>query len=185
MAVIEDAFATMAKNIVTQTGKDVASWVKLARRVGYTRHSEIVKWLKSSYGLSHAYANFLALRTIGSGHIVQSGSDLLTAQYRGTRATMKPIYDRIIAVVEKFGPDLEIAPRKENVSLRRHQQFALLQPTAKRLDVGLVLPRVRPAGRLESAERFNAMVTHRVRVCSVHEVDDELTRWLKEAYEAN
>ena len=54
------------------------------------------------------------------------------------------------------------------MSLRRSKQFGLIQPTtATRVDVGLVLKGVAPAGRLEASGSFNAMVTHRVRVANV------------------
>jgi len=137
------------------------------------------------HGLSHGHANFLALQAIRSGHMAQSGADLLAAQYSGPRKAMRPIYERLISAVKQFGADVEIAPRKEDVSLRRHRQFAVIHPTSKRVDVGLVLPRTPPAGRLESAANFNAMFTHRVRVSTLREVDAELTRWLRAAYDGN
>jgi hypothetical protein len=69
------------------------------------------------------------------------------------------------------------------VSLRRNKQWALVQPsTATRLDVGLVLKGKPITTRLEASGSFNAMVTHRVRLASVAEVDAELIGWMKEAY---
>jgi hypothetical protein len=38
--------------------------------------------------------------------------------------------------------------------------------------------------RLEAAGSFNAMLTHRVRVSTVPEVEKELIGWLKRAYDA-
>jgi hypothetical protein len=49
--------------------------------------------------------------------------------------------------------------------------------------VGLKLKGVTPSGRLEAAGSWNAMVTHRVRLATVGEVDKELVEWLKQAYE--
>ena len=43
---------------------------------------------------------------------------------------------------------------------------------------------VAPGGRLEASGSFNAMVSHRVRVSKLSEVDAELLGWLKKAYEA-
>jgi hypothetical protein len=60
----------------------------------------------------------------------------------------------------------------------------LIQPsTATRVDVGLILKGVKPAGRLEASGSFNAMFTHRVRVGGFTEVDAELVRWLRKAYD--
>jgi hypothetical protein len=71
------------------------------------------------------------------------------------------------------------------MSLRRSKQFALLQPSTKdRLDVALVLKGVEPAGRLEAAGSWNAMVSHRIRIGSAEEVDAEVLGWIKRAWEA-
>jgi hypothetical protein len=59
----------------------------------------------------------------------------------------------------------------------------MIRPAAERVDVGLVLKGVAPSERLESAAKFNALFTHRVRVNMLEEVDDELTSWLREAYD--
>ena len=85
----------------------------------------------------------------------------------------------------KFGNDIEIAPKKAYVSLRRNKQFALIQPSTKtRVDIGINLKGREPAGRLEASGSFNAMVSHRVRVAGVDEVDEELLGWLRAAYDA-
>jgi len=106
-------------------------------------------------------------------------------QYEGTKAGLRPIYDAIIKVVSGFGNDVEIAPKKAYVSLRRNKQFALVQPSTKtRVDVGINLKGQPPTARLEESGSFNAMVSHRVRVTKKGEVDAELESWLKKAYEA-
>jgi predicted transport protein len=90
-----------------------------------------------------------------------------------------------MAAVAKLGKDVEVAPKKAYVSLRRAKQFALIQPSTKtRVDVGIQLKDAAPSGRLEASGSFNSMVSHRVRVGAVGEVDKELVGWLKEAYEA-
>jgi hypothetical protein len=82
------------------------------------------------------------------------------------------------------GPDVEIAPKKANVSLRRRKQFALLQPTTRtRLDLGLILKASEPEGRLEASGSFNAMFTHRVKLAAPDDIDAEVLAWLKAAYE--
>jgi hypothetical protein len=111
--------------------------------------------------------------------------DLVAAQYAGPKAALKPIHDKLIAIVEGFGDGLELAPKKSYVSLRHKKQFGLIQPSTKtRVDLGLVLKGVEPAGRLEASGSFNAMVTHRVRLSSANEVDAAVAGWLKQAFEA-
>ncbi|HEX8831357.1 MAG TPA: DUF5655 domain-containing protein [Longimicrobium sp.] len=87
--------------------------------------------------------------------------------------------------VRGFVRVVEVAPKKAYVSLRRTKQFALVQPsTATRVDVGLNLKETRASGRLEHSGSFSEMVSHRVRVGSVEEVDAELVAWLRAAYDA-
>ncbi|WP_246263692.1 DUF5655 domain-containing protein [Parasphingopyxis algicola] len=88
------------------------------------------------------------------------------------------------AFVATLGADAELAPKKSYVSLRRSKQFGLVQPSTKtRLDLGLNLKGVEPVGRLELSGSFNAMVSHRMRLESVDDVDDEVRDWLRAAYE--
>ena len=73
-----------------------------------------------------------------------TGNALIDAQYSGNKTDLRPIYDEIIDSVNKFGEDVEIAPKKSYVSLRRSKQFAILQPSTKtRVDVGINLERER------------------------------------------
>src|SRR5580704_11241372 len=114
MASVQDAIATMARNIETQTGRAVADWVALARGSGLAKHGEILKWLKAEHGLGHGYANFLALRTLDAGTDTASADNPVDALFAGPKAPLRPLYDQLIATVEAFGPDVEIAPKKNN-----------------------------------------------------------------------
>ena len=184
MASVQDAIATMARSIEVQTGRSVTDWVSLARATGLAKHGKILKWLKAEHGLGHGYANFLALRTLEAGATSPKADDPVDDLFAGPKTAMRPLYDLLVAAVTAFGPDVEVAPKKNNVSLRRAKQFGLLQPsTATRLDVGLILKDTAPAGRLEASGSFNAMFTHRVRVGSAAEIDAELKGWLKRAYD--
>ena len=180
----EAAEATMVANLEQKTGKSLDAWVKIARASKRAKHGEIVSFLKSDHGLTHGYANLVAHRTLKSAAGDSEPGDLLAAQYSGKKAELRPVYDAIVSAVSKFG-DVEVAPKKAYVSLRRAKQFAIVQPsTATRLDVGINLKGTEPTKRLERSGSFNAMVSHRVRLESLKEVDKELLGWLKKAYEA-
>ena len=182
MAAADDALASMIANLKEKTGKSLDQWVAIARKTGLAKHGEIVKHLKSEHDMGHGYANLVAQKTL-AGDTPAGDDALLEAQYAGAKAGLRPMYNAIIAAVGKFGSDVEIAPKKTYVSLRRSKQFALVQPTtATRIDVGINLKGVEPGGRLEASGSFNSMVTHRVRVGSPAEVNAELIGWLKKAY---
>ena len=183
MSSADDAITSMIANLETKTGKSLAQWVALARKSGATKHGQIISHLKDEHGLGHGYANLVATEALG-GLSAPSEGDAVAAQYAGAKAALLPIYEALIAEIKQFGSDVEIAPKKANVSLRRKKQFALIQPsTATRVDVGINLKGVAPAGRLEQSGSFSAMVSHRVRLDKKGDVDRELIGWLKRAYE--
>lgn len=181
----EDAEATMIANLHEKTGRSLEQWTQLASKSGRAKHGELVAYLKSEHGLTHGYANLVAHRTFKSAAGDAAPDDLVATQYAGAKAGLKPIYDALVSAIGKFGGDVEFAPKKAYVSVRRAKQFAILQPsTATRLDVGINLKGVEPEGRLEASGSFNAMVSHRVRVESSSGVDKQLVGWLKRAYDA-
>jgi hypothetical protein len=181
----EESLAAMIANFAAKTGKSMDQWLAIAAKGGMAKHGEIVKYLKAEHGLTHGYANQVALRAVAAAHPEPAGGDPVAAQYAGAKAALRPIYDALLKVVRAFGGDVEVSPKKAYVSLRRNKQFAIIQPsTATRLDVGLNLKSVAAAGRLEPSGSFNAMVSHRVRLSAVNEVDKELTQWLRLAYES-
>jgi hypothetical protein len=181
----EEGMATLIKNLELKTGKNLEAWIAIARNAGLEKHGQIVAFLKKEHGLTHGYANQIAQQALRTKDSPASGSDeLIEAQYAGTKAAMRPIYDALVAAISKFGKDVEFSPKKAYVSLRRSKQFGLIQPsTATRVDVGMNLKGIPAQGRLEPSGSFNAMVSHRVKVGAVAEVNPELIRWLRQAYE--
>lgn len=173
----------MEKGILEKTGKSLAEWVAIVKKGNFTKHGEIVKFLKTEYGFTYGYANFVALKSLKIDAGSADPEELIAAQYRGKEA-LKPIYAGLLEKIHAFGQDIEIVPKKASVSLRRKKQFALIQPSTKtRIDLGLKLRGKEPAGRLESSGPFGAMCTHRVQLSELSEIDDELLGWLREAYE--
>lgn len=184
MASPEEQEAAMIARLPEQTGRSLEEWTKVVAASGLAKHGEIVKMLKGDHGVTHGYANLIAHKAQKSDAASSGGDlDLVAAQYAGTKAGMRPVYDAVLAAVRGFGNDVEVAPKKAYVSLRRSKQFALLQPAAARLDVGINLKGEPATERLEPSGSFNAMVSHRVRVAGPAEVDAELVGWLREAYE--
>jgi len=181
----EQMAQTMIDNLPEKTGKSLSQWLAVLSKVKLAKHGEIVRHLKTEHGVTHGFANLIAQKHLSAGQAVASGGDLVDAQYQGAKAELRPIYEAIVSAVKKFGTDIEIAPKKTYVSLRRNKQFALVQPSTKdRVDLGLNLKGVPAGPRLEAAGSFNAMVSHRVRLSKKADVDSELERWLKQAYDA-
>jgi hypothetical protein len=176
MAKPEQQLATMLANIPEKTGKTLAEWQKLIASAKLEKHGEIMKFLKGEHGVTHGFANLITSKALESGE----ETDLVAAQYAGGKASLRPLYDEIVAFANSLGKDVELAPKKASVSLRRAKQFALLTPATKtRIDLGLALKGEEPTGRLET---YNAMCSHRVRLENSDDFDKEVKDWMKLAY---
>jgi len=175
--------ASMIANLPAKTGRSLDQWVALVGKTGLAKHGEIVTHLKDDHGVGHGYANLIAQAARGNLAAGGGQDDLVAAQYAGGKATLRPIYDALVERITDLGNDVEIAPKKTYVSLRRSKQFGLIQPSTRtRVDVGINLKGTTAIGRLEASGSFNAMVSHRVRLGTPEDVDAELVGWLKEAY---
>jgi len=175
----------MIANLKETTGKTLEQWLKIAAATKLGKHKALIDHLKSEFGIGHGYANLIAQSALKSADAPTGGDELVDAQYAGGKASLRPIYDALIAAVKKFGDDVDPSPKKAYVSLRRNKQFGLIQPsTATRVDVGINLKGTEPTDRLELSGTFNTMVTHRVRLETPKDVDAQLIRWLKQAYDA-
>jgi len=182
----DDMVKTMIQNLEEKTGKSISDWIKIVKSSQHEKHGQIVKFLKADHGMTHGYANLVAHQSLNTGSMnASSDDDLVADQYSGEKSALKSIYDKCISEIRKFGEDVEIAPKKAYVSVRRKKQFAIIQPTTKtRIDLGINLKGTEPTIRLESSGSFNAMVSHRVRVTNEKDIDSELLNWLKKAYES-
>lgn len=171
-----EQLATMLANIPEKTGKPLDQWKTIVASQGFEKHGLIVKFLKSEHGVTHGFANLIAAQCLDTDAEV----DLLAAQYSGGKEHLRELYGAIVAFAETLGSDVELAPKKASVSLRRNKQFALIVPaTKKRIDLGLALKGEEAQGRLEN---YNAMCSHRIRLETVEDFDAEVQDWIKTAY---
>jgi Domain of unknown function (DUF5655)/Domain of unknown function (DUF4287) len=201
MASVEDGIAAQIRNIEARYGRPLSEWFGLIAASGLTKHTEVVAMLKADHGMAHGAAHRVSLlsrQAVAPDAVPAPGpataprpaaaspGEVADALYAGRKASLRPLHDELMAMVHAMGPDVSLAPKKGYISLRRpRKQFAMIQPSgAGRIDLGLILPGVPAAGRLEPSGSFNALFTHRVRVTSAGDLDDALAGWLAAAYAA-
>src|ERR1700722_19299197 len=125
----EEIKAAMIAGLPEKTGKSLDEWLRILRASKLSKHKEFMNLLKMEHGLTHGFANMIALQALHSdSHTASDTAALVDGQYAGAKAALRPIYDAILAAVKKFGKDVEISPKKAYVSLRRSKQFAIVQP---------------------------------------------------------
>ena len=93
MATPEEMAAKMIANLPEKTGKPLGDWLKVVAASGLDKHGKIVAMLKSEHGVGHGFANLIASEALKSDGPV----DLVSEQYSGAKADLKPIHDAIVA----------------------------------------------------------------------------------------
>lgn len=188
MADIEKAVATQLSNIEKRTGKSLSELTDLVRESGLSKHGELVAMLKSSLGMGHGDAN-LVVHVVRKSTGPDSAAEGLTADrvldelYRGAKAALRPIHEKLIAELERFG-DFEWAPKKSYVSYRRRKQFVMIgPPTNTRVEIGFNMKGAVATDRLQPLPA-GQMCDYKVKLSDLREVDAEVISWMRAAYEA-
>ena len=182
---MKDPAQTMIENLLKNTGKSLEEWIEITKREGFQKHGEIMKFLKGTHGFTHGFANLIAHKTLKSdAGSAEKVEDLISAQYKGKEHFL-PLYQSLKKKIEAFGNDIEFAPKKTYVSLRRKKQFAILNPATKtRFEIGINLKGQEASGILQIESKSNAMLSHRIVINLDDQYSEELIDWLKKGYDA-
>jgi len=148
-----------------------------------------VAMLKSTLGMGHGDANTL-VHTVRNSDGQSAAStqglsagEVLDGLYTGPRAALRPIHDKLMTAIRKFG-EFEEAPKKTYVSYRRKKQFAMIGPaTNTRVEVGLNMKGVEPTDRLLQLPA-GQMCQYKVKLTDPKEVNAELIAWIRTAYDS-
>ena len=171
---IDPQVQTMIDNMSEKTGNTLEGWFSLIKAQKVEKHGEIMKLLKGSPALPMGMPNTITLlyrQNLAAGPV--SKDDLVSAQY-SKKAHMKPWYDKLIAEVNKFGDDVDLAPKKSYVSLRRAKQFGIIQPSVKtRMDLGINLKGQKASGVLIEGDKWSGMCSHRIEIFSPNEINEK------------
>jgi len=178
-----------------KTGRSVDEWLALIKKEGPKDEKSRRHWIKSKHKLGTNSAWWLAERAEGKGGedsdpeaYLKAAVEFVEGQYSGAKEKLRPIYDELLRAGKALGPDVKACPCKTIVPLYREHVFAQVKPTTNaRVDLGLCLKgyrgkppkRVIDTGGLAKKDR----ITHRIALGSVAEIDGEVRKWLKTAYD--
>lgn len=177
-----------------KTGRSLDEWMKFIKKEGPPTENARRDWLKTSCNLGTNYASWLAARSLGKGGETEDPDAYLKAaekyvneMFAGKKEHLRPIYDALLKLGLSTGKDVKACPCQTIVPLYRRHVFAQIKPTTlTRIDFGLALgdtkktpKRLIDTGGFAKKDR----ITHRFEITSVKDIDDEVKRWLKVAYE--
>jgi len=106
--------------------------------------------------------------------------------FAGGKAHLKPIYDALLRLGLSIGKDVKACPCRTIVPLYRNHVFAQIKPsTNTRIDFGLALGNTKAPKRLIDTGGFakKDRITHRIEITKLSDIDAEVRKWLKTAYE--
>jgi len=176
-----------------KTGRSLEEWLKFIKKEGPPTETGRRDWLKAQHGLGTNSAWWLAERSVGKGDEVGDPDVYLKAaekyveeMYSGKKKGLRPIYDALLKLGLKMGKDAKACPFQTIVPLYRNHVFAQIKPTTQtRIDFGLALGDTKTPKRLVDTGGFarKDRITHRIEITSVKDIDDEVKRWLKVAYD--
>lgn len=188
MATPEEMLQTMIDNMPEKTGKSLEEWHTVLKQTGLQKHGELMKVLKGDYEVSHGFANTIAQLYLKPEMLAPKteSEDSLDDELLKGKEDIAPVFKKAKAMFQAINGEVEFAYKKTYISLRTpKKQFALLQPSTKaRVDIGLNLKGVEPEGNVEAAGSWNSMVSHRVKVSGLDDLNG-LQAWLQRAYDTN
>jgi hypothetical protein len=172
---------TVVANCKAKTGQTLAQWVTRARKERLKDAKAARSWARAQ-GLSVVYQSALLQALFPDAN---DDSAMLAAQYSGPKAALRPIFDRITAVAAELGDDVEVMPRRTQVTLSRTTSFAVVRaPTRDRIDVMLKLHGEKGTPRLVIVAKAGPSdPSHVVAIREESDVDDEVVAWLRRAYD--
>ncbi len=189
VAMVQTAIAKLKE----KTGRRLEEWISFIKESGPPTEKERREWLKTQHKLGTNYAWWLAERAEGKGMkdgdpqaYLKAAEKYVEEMFTGPKAGLRPLYDKLLALGLKLGKDVKACPCKTIVPLYRKHVFAQIKPTTQtRIDFGLALGKMKTPKRLIDTGGLakKDRITHRIPVTKLAEIDDEVKRWLKIAYE--
>lgn len=176
-----------------KTGRSLDEWIAFVRKSGSPGEKERRDWLKRENNLGTNSATWIAERAEGKGMeedspeaYLEAAARWVEAMFPEPRRPLRPLYDKLLKTVLAVGKDVKASPGKTAVSIYRNHVFAQIKvSTNTRIDLGLALGNIKTPKRLIDTGGYEKKdrITRRIEVKSKSDIDADLKKWLKTAWE--
>ena len=188
-----------------KTGRSFEQWLKFIRKEGPADEKARSAWLKSRHNFGSNTASWLAERASANPKMGFAEEDpqeylrmagaYVDEMYSGGKAALRPIYDALLKLGLSIGPESKACPCQTIVPLYRNHVFAQIKPTTNtRIDMGFALgPMIKQGKKIPSGAGSRLLdtggfakkdrITHRIPITSLKEIDADVKKWLKIAYD--
>ena len=186
-----------------KTGRSFEQWLKFIKREGPADEKARREWLKSKHKFGSNTASWLAERASANPKMgfteedpqeyLRMAGTYVDEMFTGGKAQLRPIYDALLKLGLSIGPESKACPCQTIVPLYRNHVFAQIKPTTNtRIDLGFALglmikqgKKIPSGGKLLDTGGFakKDRITHRIPITSLKEIDADVKKWLKIAYD--
>ena len=178
-----------------KTGRSLDDWLALVKQAGPKTEKDQREWLKEEFKLGTNSAWWIAERASGKASetadpeaYLRAAEQYVEQMYSGKKADLRPLYDKLLALGLSMGRDAKACPCETMVPLYRRHVFAQIKPTTQtRIDMGFALGALKAEGRLIDTGGYakKDRITHRIPISVPADIDNEVKRWLRVAYEGD
>lgn len=146
------------KNLPEKTGKSLNEWISVAQAFQLSKNNDIVKKLKTEYGLGHVQAQTITWRLSGEKPYVET-KGYEEAIFKNTFE----LYLKLKKLIIEMSDDVKVKPCKTYIPFFRKNQFAIITEQKGQLILGLNLtdkeyPELKRAEKLGGSNRINKML---------------------------
>lgn len=176
-----------------KTGRTLDEWLRLIKKEGPPTEQARRDWLKTKYGLGTNSVWWMAERSVGKGEELGDADSYLKAaeknveeMFAGKKEHLRPIYNALLKLGLGVGKDVKACPCQTIVPIYRNHVIAQIKPTTQtRIDFGLALGDTKAPTRLVDTGGYakKDRITHRFEITSLKDIDGEVKRWLRVAYD--
>lgn len=181
------------ETLPAKTGRSLEEWLLFINQEGPATEETRRVWLKTELKLGTNTAGWLAERSVGKGAeedtpegYLQMADQYVEAMFSGAKSELRPLYNELLSFCLGFAPDIKASPGKTIVPLYRRHVIAQLKPaTRTRIDFGFALGGLPAEGKLIDTGGFakKDRITHRIEIKTTADIDREVQRWFKYAYD--
>ena len=181
-------------NLKQKTGCSLEEWIAHIHLFGLKDEKECHEWLVARHKLGTNAAAWLAAKACGdASRVADDPASYLAAcpvyveqMYAGAKRALRPVHDALVKAAKEIAADVKVCPCQTAVPIYRRYVFAEIKPASyKRIELGLALGDEPFTSRLQDTlgRVKKNRITHKVAIASLGDIDLQVKRWLKQAYE--
>lgn len=180
-----DVMDAAVANLKERTGRSLEEWVQVVLGSGIDPHDlkAVRRWLKEEHGAKvNTRWHVADAAAKAAGWKRPSVEAFIDQQFAGSKAGMRPLFDRLRAAIEDLGDDVTVQGRGGYTPFVRTRQFIAVATTRTRLDVGLRYTDP-PRSELLVASKGPGMGNYKLMLEVPEQLTDEVEELLRVAYE--